>query len=222
MSDKLRVPEVSGRSEARRLPCSWEGQWLCCSLCGELRGGRRVLGGQEVLQQRLRPHLPASQESLQRYENEKGNNVAPHCVRQCPAAIIISVHVKRCQIWQRPRSLVGKWRWQTPNSCFVRAYNKGTSVVSVYSAATQNHITWTDFIMLMAQVLFQPQRRTLRRLLAVFLRAGVSQPACCLRLPLLVLRVRYLRLIQWPRKKKKPAFWFVNAVLMNNGCQHCC
>lgn len=63
---QLRVPQVGGGGEAGRLPSAGEGERLRGRLRGELRGGRRVLGGEEVLLQRLRSHLPGAQEPLQR------------------------------------------------------------------------------------------------------------------------------------------------------------
>lgn len=66
VSYELWVPEVGRGSEAGRLSCPGEGQRLCSSLRGELRGGWRVFSGQKVLLQWLRPHLSAAEEPLQR------------------------------------------------------------------------------------------------------------------------------------------------------------
>lgn len=64
MSHELRVPQVGGGGEAGRLSGSGEGQRLRGSLRGELRGGRRVFGSEEVLLKRLWTHLPAAQKPL--------------------------------------------------------------------------------------------------------------------------------------------------------------
>lgn len=64
---QLWVPPVGAVSEAGQLPASRGRQRLCGGLRGELRSWPRVPRSEEVLLQRLWPHLPDPQRPLQRW-----------------------------------------------------------------------------------------------------------------------------------------------------------
>lgn len=65
--DQLRVPSVCVGGEAGQLSASRESQRLRGGLRGELWSWQRVLRSEEMLLQRLRPHLPGSQRPIQGY-----------------------------------------------------------------------------------------------------------------------------------------------------------